>query len=132
MIVPLLSGTVHIGAWNIDCLHSRLLGERTSKLCYSEVADLLKTLDIFCLSETHCGASDNIEFEGYHIVHNLRPKSRRAPRNFGGLAVGVKTTLLKGVSFLPITNSEYIWLKLNKTFFGMPQDVYLHCMFSVY
>ena len=123
--MPLLSNTLHIGAWNIDCLHSRLLGERTSKLCYSEVADLLKTLDIFCLSETHCGASDNIELEGYHIVHNLRPKSRGATRNFGGLAVGIKTALLKGVSFLPITNSEYMWLKLNKTFFGIPQDIYL-------
>ena len=127
--MSLPGSTLHIGVWNIDCLHSRLSGWRTSKFTHPDVCNLLNTFDIFFLSETHCGVSDKVGLDGYHIVQNLSPKSRNATRNFGGLAVAVKNKLLKGVTFLKITNSEYLWIKLSKTFFSLSQDVYI---FSVY
>lgn len=70
-------------AWNIDGLHSRIGGVRTSKLDFKPVQDLLKKVDIFCLSETHCESSDNINLDGYHIVQRNRPRSFNAPHAFG-------------------------------------------------
>jgi exonuclease III len=98
------------GAWNIDSLHSRLAGTRHSKFDFPQVRDLLKDLDIFCLSETHCGTTDNIELEDFHIVQTVRPKSKRSTRHFGGIAVGVKLSILKGITFLKSTNSEFMWI----------------------
>ena len=63
--------------------------------------------------------------EGYHIQQTHRPKSPDAPRSFGGLAVGVKSALIKGVKFLKTTSSEFMWFKLCKKFFHMDDDIYV-------
>ena len=112
-------------AWNIDGLHSRIGGVRTSKIDFTEVQNSLKHVDIFCLSETHCEASDKINLDGYFIVQNNRPRSLNAPHAFGGLAVGVKVDIVKGVKFLASKHSEFLWFKLCKTFFGLKTDLYI-------
>lgn len=86
---------------------------------------MLSKFDIFCLTETHCESTDFLSVPGFHIVHNNRPRSKNAPHAFGGLAVGVKTLLVKGVTFLKSTHSEYMWFKLNKRFFGLDKDIYI-------
>lgn len=117
--------SVTIGAWNIDGLFTRINNIRTSKLIFDEVRDLLSNLDIFCLTETHCEMSDIIDLDGYHIEQNLRPRSFKAPHAFGGLAVGVRLTLVKGVKFLKPTHSEFMWFKICKKFFDIQQDIYI-------
>ena len=46
-------------------------------------------------------------------------------KHYGGLAVFVKESIRKGIKFEPITNSEYIWFKLDKFFFNMEKDIYV-------
>ena len=108
---------ISFGNWNIDGLHSRIGGIRTSKLTFAPIINSLQNVDIFCLSETHCESSDVINVEGYHVVQRFRPWSLRTPHAFGGLAVGIKINLLKGVKFLPSKTSEFMWFKLCKSFF---------------
>ena len=79
----------------------------------------------FCLSETHCEASDKINSDGHFIVQKNRPRSLNAPHAFGGLAVGVKVDIIKGVKFLALKHSELLWFKLCKTFFGFKTDLYI-------
>jgi exonuclease III len=119
------NNTLKIAAWNIDGIFSRIDNIRTSKLELDPVQNILQRLDIFCLCETHCAASDNLHLEGFHIVQNHRPRSTNSPHAFGGLAVGIRSNLLKGIKFLPISNSEFMWFKLNKLFFGLPEDLYI-------
>ena len=116
---------IQIGGWNIDGVHTRIANIRTSKLTFKHVVDMLSKLDIFCLTETHCNSTDSLSVPGYHIIQNKRPQSKNAPHAFGGLAVGVKTSLIKGVTFLKSTHSEYMWFKLNKRFFGLDKDIYI-------
>ena len=52
-------------------------------------------------------------------------KSSRAPRNFGGLAVGVKNSIFDGITFLKYSHSEFLWIKLCKNFFGVKDDIYI-------
>jgi len=120
-----IQSSLRIGAWNVDSLHTRIDGTRTCKFEHHDFVDLFKDLDIFCLSETHCNSTDNIDVEGFHIVQNLRPKTVKAKRSFGGLAVGVRHSLLKGVTFLKHSHTEFMWLKLSRTFFGFDHDIYI-------
>lgn len=119
------NSSINIGAWNIDGLFSRVANVRTSKLEFPPVQHILNKFDIFCLTETHCDVSDIVDFNGYHIVQNFRPKSFNAPHAFGGLAVGIRLDLLKGVQFIKPTHSEFMWLKLCKNFFGFHRDVFI-------
>ena len=107
--------SVNIGAWNIDGLFTRINNARTSKLIFDPVLNLLRSMDIFCLTETHCEKSDTIDIDGYHIEQNFRPRSPKAPHAFGGLAVGVRLALVKGVQFIKPTHSESMWFKLCKS-----------------
>ena len=99
-------------------MYSRLSGGSTSKLTYPDVYNLLSDLDIFFLSETHSSGkdSDSIDIDNFHVVQNIRPKSRNASQNFSGLAVGDKNYLHEGVTFLKCTHSEFMWIKLDKHF----------------
>lgn len=114
-----------IAAWNIDGVFSRISNIRTSKLELDPIKCILQQLDIFCLCETHCEFSDNLHLDDFHIVQNHRPRSSNSPHAFGGLAVGVRLDLLKGITFLPISNSEFMWFKLSKQFFGLRNDIYV-------
>ena len=77
------------------------------KIDFTHIQYALKQVDIFCLSETHCEASDKINLDGYFIVQKNRPWSLNAPHAFGGLAVGVKVDIVKGVKFLASKHSEF-------------------------
>ena len=52
--------------------------------------------------------------------NHLKPK-----KHSGGIAIFAKKNLRPGITFLPVTSSEYMWLKLDKTFFNMETDIYL-------
>ncbi len=117
--------TLKIAAWNIDGVFSRISNIHTSKLDLDPIQHILQKLDIFCLCETHCETSDNLHLDGFHIVQNHRPRSSKSPHAFGGLAVGVRLNLLKGITFLPISNSEFMWFKLKKQFFGLRNDIFI-------
>ncbi len=114
-----------IGYWNIDGLHQRLGGQRTSKLEYTEIINSLSRFDIMCLVETHCNEEDSPTIDGYHAFHNIRPKSMNATRHFGGISVLIKQILSKGVKLMPRTCSEMLWLKLDKNFFNLDSDLFL-------
>ena len=81
--------------------------------------------DILCLVETHCSYSDTIDLEHYSVVNNIRPKTAKAVKHSGGLTVLVKKSLRPGISFLPMHNTEFMWLKLDKSFFKYDSGTYL-------
>ena len=111
--------------WNIDGLYSRVGNLRVSKFSNDDVYNSLLKHDIICLAETHCGPKDDIDLEGYQVFPNFRPRSKNAKKHSGGLAIYVKNNLRQGIKILPTTNSEYMWIKLDKQFFKLENDIYL-------
>ena len=59
------------------------------------------------------------------LFRKTDPRSLNAPHAFGGLAVGVKVDIVKGVKFLASKHSELLWFKLCETFFGLKTDLYI-------
>ena len=114
-----------IGFWNIDGLHYRIGNSRQSKLSESTVINKLTKYDLICLVETHCSPSDLVYLEGYSVVSNTRPKSKNAKKFTGGISILVKQEIRKGIKFIEATHSEYLWLKLDKAFFNLDEDIYV-------
>lgn len=111
--------------WNIDGLFHRQGGQRTCKLDNHEISSILSHHDIFCLVETHMGPDDTVNFPDFHLYHNIRPRSKNAKKNYGGISIGIKLNIRDGIKILPPSNTEITWLKLSKSFFNFDQDRYL-------
>ena len=126
----LLNGVL-LSFWNIDQLY---LNEYDSRVCKLDDPDLISALvgdHIVIMAETHCGYGDNPTLPGFaKPVQNIRPKSPNASKHFGGIAVFVKESIRRGVKFEPITNSEYMWFKLDKDFFNMVNDLYVVVVYN--
>lgn len=90
---------------------------------------ILGKRDIICLVETHCNYSDTITLKDYSTIMNIRPKSAKATKFSGGIAICVKNLIKPGISFMPITNTEYMWFKLKKEFFNLECDLYVACVY---
>jgi exonuclease III len=124
------ASNISLGFWNIDGLHYIVNGKRLSKLDDKETLQKLIQHDIICMVETHCNQNDIIDLEDYSIVMNIRPKSPKATKHSSGIAICVRKTIKAGITFLPITNTEFMWIKLNKTFFNMPENVFIAVVYK--
>ena len=111
--------------WNVDGLYSRIGNSRIIKFANADVHSTLVKHDIICLAETHCGPNDDVHLQGYQAFSNVRPKSSKAKKHSGGLVIYVKDSLRPGVKQLPVKNSEYMWIKLDKDFFNLECDIFL-------
>jgi exonuclease III len=113
-----LSTSIAIACWNIDGLHYRLdnTSTRYSKLKDESILKSLQNHDIICLVETHCNYTDTIDLDGYSTVMNIRPKSPKATKHSGGIAIVIKNTIRPGITFLPITNSRISMVQIRQEF----------------
>ena len=120
-----ISQNVSILFWNVDGMIYKEGRSRCSKLDEDAIRGMFIQHDIVCLVETHCSYSDQLHIDDYSVVVNVRPKSPNAKKHSGGIAIFAKKNLRPGITFLSITSSEYMWLKLDKKFFNMETDIYL-------
>ena len=110
---------------NIDGCFYRISDTRFNKLEDDSVLALLNKADIIFLIETHCNEDDNLAIKNFAIVKNNRKKLVNARKSSGGLAVCIRKEIRSGIKILPFTNSEFIWIKLCKTFFNLNSDIYI-------
>ena len=115
---------VSITYYNINGLHSRTNGVRCNKLNDQEFITNINS-DIVCLAETHCKSqnSHEIQFNGYTTFSVCRPNLKK--KGSGGLAVLIKKHLRPGIKFEKIISTDFIFFKMCKKFFSMPEDVYI-------
>ena len=87
---------------------------------------MLRDNDIVFLLEAWTSKDSDIEFNGY-VKHNFYRKfrHRNARRNSGGIVLYYKTGLKDGITIVLNNYDTIIWVKLDKTFFSLPEDVYL-------
>lgn len=73
----------------------------------------------------YCGYNDVINFDGYKFFVNVRFKNLRVKKYLGGLVIGFCEYFLFGLILLFRVNSEIIWVKVDKMFFNLEEDLYL-------
>ena len=112
-----------ISSWNVQGLFYRNNNERVCKLNDSEFTSQIKS-DIVCLLETKAEKGDNLTLEGYSLLkHCIR--QRHSKGIYGGVALYARVSIAKGISVITTKSTEYLWVKLHKTFFNNSADVYV-------
>ena len=113
-------------SWNVG----GLITEKGNKLHDQNFIDQIKEFDIVLLSETHVGYETTVDVENFFYYPFCRQKSKNN-RYFGGLGILIKKDIRKGIKFLEDGNSEYQWLKLDKSFFSTEKrHLSLYIIFS--
>ena len=112
--------SINIGYWNTN----KLISKHCNKLHDKYFIDSIEKCDIIGLSETKCDPS-LIHVDNYIVSHFSRKKSKNHKQEYGGLAILVNKKVRKGVKFLNNTCSEYQWLKLDQTFFGLRDNLFV-------
>ena len=118
-----LCNKLTVSAWNAHGLFYRLNNERRYKLNDPDVIKYLDS-DIIGIVETKACETDNISLNGYTLLSKTN-RPRISKGIYGGVAVLCKTSISKGIAKLPITHSEYIWVKLKKSFFNFQKDIFI-------
>ena len=119
--MPLIT-RLTISSWNVQGLFKRNDNERVSKLNDDDFLTHIKS-DIVCLLETKADNGDNVSLKGYRLLkHITRP--RKGKGIYGGIAVYAKMNIAKGITLIKTNSTEYLWMRLSKTFFNHKNDIY--------
>ena len=117
--------------WNIQGLFQSINGTKYCKLLENDLKSSLKEFDLLCLQETHCGPNDlqNLFLDGYICKHFNRPKSLNG-RYFGGMLLIVRENLFRGLKIFCNYHHDKLWVKFEKEFFGLPQNIFLCFLYA--
>lgn len=66
---------------------------------------------------------------GYNYLKNDSKKSTKAKRGSGGVLVFFKSQLQRGLTKIASRAKDAMWIKLDKTVFGLPQHTYIACVY---
>lgn len=79
------------------------------------------------MSETWTAKKSKIDINGYaNPIHSYRKiVNKKAKRNSGGLIVYIRDSIRKGIKLIKNEIDCLIWIKLDKHFFKIQEDVYL-------
>jgi exonuclease III len=109
-----VNSIVKLGAWNIHGLESSI------KDPYFH--EVISELEIVFLTETWL--DEEIDIPKFQIFSKKRIKQSQHGRGSGGICALYKPHIRKGLKFVETTDN-FIWIKLDKYFFGLVNDIYL-------
>ena len=102
-----------------------LINKTTNRLEDKFFMNTINKYDIVFLAETHVGYNfEPPPFNHFHVHLLCRPVTKKINRHFGGLAILTQTSLKPHVKILNSTSSDFQWIKLEKTFFGLKNDLF--------
>ena len=114
-----------ISSWNINGLESKTNGVKSNKIYDPEVINSLNKFDLIGLMETHAGTETDISLQGYYVFRKDRPKHKKAWKSSGGIAVLVKESLRNACKFDPLSDSDVIWVRVQKQITKLSSDLFI-------
>ena len=105
---------------NIKCGSLNVCGVK-HRLNYPDFCKLVQNYDIFCVNETKIDKYDTIHLDGYTFISQCR--KQKFFRKSGGIGVFVKNHLSPYVSLIESDSDYILWVKLNKKFNQIDQDI---------
>ncbi|MCG8113230.1 MAG: endonuclease/exonuclease/phosphatase family protein, partial [Candidatus Thiodiazotropha taylori] len=108
-------------------------GLTAAKTTCDNFSSLIADYNIICLLESWTTKSSKIDINGYRtLVHSYRRFiNKRAKRASGGIIIYVRENIHKGVKMIKNELDCIVWLKLDKQFFGLKDDIYLGISYIV-
>ena len=109
---------ITISAWNVHGLGDKMEDE----LFTGRIKN-----DINILLETWKGENKELTIPGFNTISKVRKKKKRSKRYSGGIIIFYKKSIKKGLTYIKngTSSNNRLWMKLDKTFFGLENDIYL-------
>lgn len=95
-------------------------GSVDKKLDLNDDCSLISLYDIVFLQETWLVESSKLHIDGYEIYRSERSKYKR-----GGVSVIFREHMKKGITKIKSANCDFLWIKLDKDFFGLKSNLYI-------
>ena len=122
---------VRVSCYNINSL-GRVLkkgseNKRKNKIDSVELANLLNKNEIIFLLETWLKTEKEIDenkIRGFKSFGKYR-KHQATRRGDGGILCFVNDSIQEGVSVIGSESDDLLWIKLDKTYFGIEKDLYI-------
>lgn len=73
--------------------------------------------------------STDISLNGYYVFRKDRPKHKKAWKPSGGIAVLVRDSIRNKCKFNPVSDSDVIWVKVQKDVTNLSCDLFLAFVF---
>ena len=109
------------------------INKNFSVKCNDEIlVELVNKVDIMCIQETWLTANQSIQIAGYEYFRSDRRKtkySKTKGNTGGGVVILYKQEIKPGITKITTNNTESLWVKLDKYFFGLHKDIYLACCY---
>ena len=61
----------------------------------------------------------------FNIYHFYRSQNAKARRNFGGISLPIRKSIKDGITIFDNKNSSFVWIKIDKKFFGLLNDLFI-------
>ena len=90
-----------------------------------EIINFQKTSDCTGLIEIHADKNVEISLPGYYVFRKDRIKNKNARKPSGSIAILVKETMRHAYKFNPISDSDIIWIRIQKDYISMFDDLYV-------
>ena len=110
-------GYINIGSHNIQ-------GGADRKFEFNDVRDFIRKHDICLFQETGQTVQDLSKLD-YQVYRSERKKKKKSSVTGGGVSVIFKSYLKKGLHKITSKNDDFLWIKMDKSFFGFKKDIYL-------
>lgn len=97
-------------------------------ICASDdFLNIIKEYDVICFTETWTNKNSDIELKGYskHIHSYRQFQHHRAKRSSGRVLIYIKDSICKGVQVVKNDVDCLVWLKFDKAYFDLEDDIYL-------
>ena len=115
--------------------HQNIHGGGNIKLENDTLIDKITKHYIFGCQETWLGKDDTCpDIRGYSQFRSERKKHAKSKRHAGGSVIYVKRCILGGITKLSSRSNSHgdvIWLKLDKNFFGLDENIILCYLYIV-
>jgi len=114
---------ISIASWNMQGTGNSIMKKIDDPQFISEITKH----HIIGLVETHTCHGNYIKINGYHTFQVNRPKSGNACH--GGIAILCKEELRQGLKFFNSPTPDILWVKLDKEYFGLMNDIYIGAVY---
>lgn len=114
--------SISVATWNIN----GMISKKGDKSLENDFKDMIVQHDIVGIIESHTGEDYNLEIEGFCTkVSNNRTVCKRNNKYYGGLILCIRDGIKKGIEVMKSEDTESIWIRLDKLYFGMENDIFI-------
>ena len=101
-------------------------GNAKLKCTDNDVINVIQRHDIFAILESWLDPDDACPtIPGYANFRTERKKKCKARRNSGGIIIYCRKEIIKGITKFKSASQDILWLKLDRSYFGLAQDTYI-------